>query len=216
MKFGFVIPWADAEEVGRSGSRRRGQRLGRDLRVGAGVGRRHVDQPRAGSRAHEQDQARHDAHPAVAAQAVGARQPGRHRRPPQRRAGHARRRARRDRLRLRRLRRGVRQAPARRADGRVPRDRLRAVARTAVLVLGQALHGRADRLPDDRPHGADTACADLVRRRARLAQVDVTRRSLGRADPAGARRRRRRARRRWPRSRAVRTTLPDRSPTTTS
>ena len=173
--------------------------MGRHLRVGAGVGRRHVDQPRPRRRPHEQDPAGHDADATVAAQAVGTGESGRHRRPPQRRPRHARRRPGRDRQRLRRVRRGVRSPRAGRADGRVPRDRLRPVARSALLVLGQALHRRTDRLPDDRPHGADAAGADLVRGRARVSQVDVAGDTLGRPHPAGGRQRRR-ARRRCRRS----------------
>ena len=136
MKFGFVIPWADADEVGELAAVAEESGWDGVVRLGAGVGRRQLGEPRPRRRPHLEDPARHDAHPAVAAAPVGAGQPGRHRRSPQRRPGHAVGRARR------------RSTPAstafgeecdkrdaRRADGRVPRHRVRAVGGPAVRVL---------------------------------------------------------------------------------
>ena len=76
---------------GRRRSRRRGRggRLGRTVRVGAGVGRRRLGLARPRSGPHLEDPARHAADPAVAAPSLGTRQPGRDRRPDLRRPGDA-------------------------------------------------------------------------------------------------------------------------------
>ncbi len=58
---------------------------------------------------------------------------------------------------------------------------------------GSPLHGHADRVPDDRSHGATPAGPDLVRRCARSAEVDGAGDAVGRRDPAGPRRQRRHA-----------------------
>ena len=191
MKFGFVVPWADAGEVGELAAAAEERRLGRTVRLGAGLGRRRVDLARRRGRPHVDDPPRHDAHTAVAPPPVGARQPGRDRRSAERRTGDPVRRARRRRLGVRGVRRGVRPAHARRTDGRVPRDRHRPVGRPAVRVRRRPLPRQADRLPDDRQHRAAAAGADLVRRCARAPAVDGAGAALGRSHPAGRRRRRR-------------------------
>ena len=51
MRYGFVVPWGDADAIGDLAADRRGVRLGRAVRVGAGVGRRCVDRRSAWPRA---------------------------------------------------------------------------------------------------------------------------------------------------------------------
>ena len=104
-----------------------------------------------------------------------------------RRAGDAVGRPRSDRQWLRRVRRGDRSAGARRAARRMPRHRHRAVGRATVQLRRHALPGRADRVPDDRRNGPTTASADLVRRHARPPEVDGQGVALGRPAPAAGR-----------------------------
>ena len=122
---------------------------------------------RSGSpRAHLEDPARHTAHPTVTTATVGAGRPGRHRRSPVERAGHALGRVGCGRLGLRNVRRGVRPAHQGGADGRVPRHRVRAVGRPAVHLRRHPLPRGPNRVPHDRQRRAGTAGPDLVCRGA--------------------------------------------------
>ena len=177
----------------RSRRRRRRRRMGRAVRVGAGVGRRRLDRARRSPPcARRKHPARHDAHPTVAPAAVGAGQPGRHRRPTVGRAGHVVGRPRRHRLGLRDVRRGVRPPRPRRADGRVPRHH-HAGCGTASRSPTTARTTRSSR-PSSRRSA--TSCRSRACRSGASAP-SAGRKSmapgaaLGRADPAGGRRRRR-------------------------
>ena len=142
---------------GRRRSRRggRGRRLGRPLRLGAGVGGRRLDLARPRRRAHVPHPPRHDADAAVAPPPGGAGEPGRHGRPAVGRPGDPVRRARRRRQRLRRVRRGVRPPRPRRADGRVPRHRHRPVGRPAVHLRAAS----TTRSPRRRSRRSGTPCS---------------------------------------------------------
>ena len=147
MRFGFVVPWADADEVG-------------DLAATAeesGWDGIFVWEPVWGvdawislalaAAAHVDDPPRHPAHAAVTAATVGAGRPGGHRRPAVAGPGDAVGRARRHRQRASSVRRGVRSAHPRRADRRVPRRRDGPVERPAVRLRRQALPGQPTEFP---------------------------------------------------------------------
>ena len=142
--------------------------MGRAVRVGAGVGRRRVDLARPRRRAHVAHPPRHAADPAVAAPAVRS-WPARW--PPStgcRTAGHP----------VRRPRRRSTAASRRSARSADRRTRAELIDECLDIVTGlwagqpfsySGTHYQvaADDVPDDRPHRAAAARADLVRRRAR-------------------------------------------------
>ena len=173
MKFGFVVPWADAAEIGELAAVAELHGWdglfvwepvwGVDAWVVAGRGRV----------PHDDDPPRHDADAAAAAQAVGAGRPGRHRRPAVGRTGDV-------------VSVGL-GAPdsGYAAFGEETDRRMRAelldeglascagcgrASRSATTASTTTID--AERLPGDRPHRAAARRADLVRRRARLEEVD--------------------------------------------
>ena len=131
MKFGFVVPWGDATDVGDLAAAAKG-RLGWPLCLGAGVGRRRLGLAWTGSGSHFQNPTGHHAHAAISPTSLGAGQPSRHRRSSVDRTRDVVSRARRDKLGLRDLRRRMRPEGPLRVDGRVSRHHVRLVGRPTI------------------------------------------------------------------------------------